>query len=410
MSTWYRAGTITVVNGSTTVTGSGTAWVSAVNIGDAIVLPDGRPYEVTEIVSATSLRIATGYLGSGASGQPYAIIPTRGVTVEFNDNAVALLSLIQEYVDGVLAGRFPNGTAAAPSVSFAARTGTGLRLVPGGNAAAAALLVQINEVEKLRFNSAGAVLTGLLSGTAVTQSQTDETNGRLMKLRDFGLGALGSSLPTVTAKSQRLAAGFYTWSAGSDFAPGLQGGGAIRLDRSTDRGTWIAALNGGGLGVNEPLIYASGTSGSSGDYGPWRKLYHEGSILGTVSQSGGLPTGAVIERGSNANGEFVRFADGTQICWLVVNMGPRLAFGVGSYTDPYRTASSAWAFPAAFSVAPNYQGSAVVNTTTGARKTHTIVAQGVSASNVIGIQAISNSGDAIDIDVTGHFFAIGRWF
>ncbi|MCP3177314.1 hypothetical protein MJO47_09405 [Desulfuromonas sp. KJ2020] len=38
-------------------------------------------------------------------------------------------------------------------------------------------------------------------------------------------------------------------------------------------------------------------------------------ILGTVSQSGGVPTGAIIERGSNANGEYVKFADGTLICW-----------------------------------------------------------------------------------------------
>lgn len=38
------------------------------------------------------------------------------------------------------------------------------------------------------------------------------------------------------------------------------------------------------------------------------------NLVGTVSQSGGIPTGAVVERGSNANGEYVRFADGTQIC------------------------------------------------------------------------------------------------
>lgn len=42
--------------------------------------------------------------------------------------------------------------------------------------------------------------------------------------------------------------------------------------------------------------------------------YAKDNILGTVSQSGGVPTGAIIERGSNANGEYVRFADGTQIC------------------------------------------------------------------------------------------------
>ena len=42
--------------------------------------------------------------------------------------------------------------------------------------------------------------------------------------------------------------------------------------------------------------------------------YKKSNILGTVSESGGVPTGAIIERGSNANGEFVKFADGTLIC------------------------------------------------------------------------------------------------
>ena len=42
------------------------------------------------------------------------------------------------------------------------------------------------------------------------------------------------------------------------------------------------------------------------------EFFRRSNILGTVSQSGGVPTGAIIERGSNANGEYVRWADGTQ--------------------------------------------------------------------------------------------------
>lgn len=42
--------------------------------------------------------------------------------------------------------------------------------------------------------------------------------------------------------------------------------------------------------------------------------YGKDNILGTVSQSEGVPTGAIIERGSNANGEYVKYADGTLIC------------------------------------------------------------------------------------------------
>jgi hypothetical protein len=45
------------------------------------------------------------------------------------------------------------------------------------------------------------------------------------------------------------------------------------------------------------------------------KLFRRDNILGTVSQSAGVPTGAIIERGSNANGDFVKYADGTAICF-----------------------------------------------------------------------------------------------
>ena len=42
--------------------------------------------------------------------------------------------------------------------------------------------------------------------------------------------------------------------------------------------------------------------------------YGKNNIVGAVSQSGGVPTGAIVERGNNANGEFAKFADGTLIC------------------------------------------------------------------------------------------------
>lgn len=44
-------------------------------------------------------------------------------------------------------------------------------------------------------------------------------------------------------------------------------------------------------------------------------VFARGGILGTVSQVSGVPTGAIIQRGSNASGEFIRFANGTQECY-----------------------------------------------------------------------------------------------
>lgn len=43
-------------------------------------------------------------------------------------------------------------------------------------------------------------------------------------------------------------------------------------------------------------------------------IYKRSNIIGTVGQISGVPIGAVIEGGSNANGEYVKFADGTLIC------------------------------------------------------------------------------------------------
>ncbi|KWV17129.1 hypothetical protein [Xanthomonas translucens] len=67
-------------------------------------------------------------------------------------------------------------------------------------------------------------------------------------------------------------------------------------------------------------------------------------LLGTVSQSGGAATGAVMERGSNGNGSYWRFANGMQVC--VRGIGPfNLATGA-----VYN--SGALTFPAAFSGSP----------------------------------------------------------
>tara|TARA_R100000152_G_C6782307_1_gene219812 strand:- start:40941 stop:41657 length:717 start_codon:yes stop_codon:yes gene_type:complete len=67
-----------------------------------------------------------------------------------------------------------------------------------------------------------------------------------------------------------------------------------------------------------------------GSWGQWFQQYSQKNILGTVSQSGGVPTGAIIERGSNANGEYTKFADGTLICVTVVRSSGPVDSAVGS--------------------------------------------------------------------------------
>jgi len=61
-------------------------------------------------------------------------------------------------------------------------------------------------------------------------------------------------------------------------------------------------------------LTATGTVEASNLTRGGSQVYSRDNILGTVSQSSGVPTGAIIERGSNANGDFVKYADGTMIC------------------------------------------------------------------------------------------------
>ena len=79
-----------------------------------------------------------------------------------------------------------------------------------------------------------------------------------------------------------------------------------------------------------------------------------GNLVGAAAQSGGIPAGAAIERGANANGEYVRLADGTQICWHRADA----VYASGS------TLVAPWIFPAGFSGASriSLQGSIYVST------------------------------------------------
>lgn len=51
--------------------------------------------------------------------------------------------------------------------------------------------------------------------------------------------------------------------------------------------------------------------------GAWERLITSTNMVGTMHQSGGAPAlmCAVIERGSNVNGEYTKFADGTVFAW-----------------------------------------------------------------------------------------------
>ena len=135
------------------------------------------------------------------------------------------------------------------------------------------------------------------------------------------------------------------------------------------------------------------------------EVYTSGNILGTVSQDGGIPTGAIIERGSNANGDFVRYADGTQICtsnFFITGSGTRL--------------ETTWVFPSQFVNADHVSNASVSNNganfdpTTLRDDLLRLFANTSPTVSGVNIGAIFSSSQADDSSFKVFVQAIGRWF
>lgn len=127
----------------------------------------------------------------------------------------------------------------------------------------------------------------------------------------------------------------------------------------------------------------------------WIPLLTDLGPVGTVAQVGGVPTGAIIETGSNANGRYVRLADGTQFC---------IRSGFTMTTTVANTfASATWTFPIAFSANPDvgaWIGSPVSN--------QLMTAAAAPASASAATIRLATSSTLSNQPMT--LFAKGRWF
>ena len=146
--------------------------------------------------------------------------------------------------------------------------------------------------------------------------------------------------------------------------------------------------------------FRADTSGIYYAYGPTdRMVYHQSNTVGTVSQSAGVPTGAVIESGSNANGDYTKYADGTLMCWNNNTGSLDTTNATGAIFNS--TGLISWTYPAPFIAAPT-----VTASTTGTSVRWATV---TSASNTVaGLRALSSISNGTLLPVGA--IAIGRWF
>lgn len=354
---WHSQGTVAVTNGSTAVVGTGTGWFGALQNGWGFVGPDGRIYEIETVTDATNLVLKTAYQGAGAGVQSYAAFPTAGTDVGLVQSLQSLISNYQSIYDGPGQGKFSD------KVVFQGDEDTGLERVGSNEIALLA-----GNVRQLSMKG------GVASGAAVQSSATDATVGKLLMVGAFGLGA---QTPDFIADldNHDTKMGFYgvqTSTLGTRHAD-ASSYGFLLVQRQSVTGISQTYTNSNGQGV----FYRTATSGA---WNAWKRLDPE--------------------RGSNANGDYVRFADGTQIC-------TNQAFQTSASDDVV------WTYPATFlyPVSPGRPAvSGAVSATFGSDAFLGIggIAGSGGIASQVSVRAIELGGSRVALSAS--LIAIGRWF
>lgn len=111
MSRWYRNGTVSVVNGSTTVNGTLSAWSNQVKPGDSISFDAGAKwYEVAAVPGNTEITLGTAFAESTVTDGPYAINRTSPLWSLASELAVKIGALLEAQTDVLTGTGAPSGS------------------------------------------------------------------------------------------------------------------------------------------------------------------------------------------------------------------------------------------------------------------------------------------------------------
>ncbi|WP_018209433.1 hypothetical protein [Sinorhizobium medicae] len=357
---FYSTGTASVAANGTAVTGQGTSWLNAVQPGDLFGTHKGIPIRIASVNGNTSLTLAFPWPGAAQAAAAYEImlVPDAGRVMETTRQLLELLS------DGDLAA-IAALTSAADKLPY--YTGAGV-------AALADLKAKGRDI------IAAADTLGLLGKLGPVWG------GSVRSPANSDVGLVDGDLNTITV------AGVYTLSG--NWANTYAGAASVATT-----GTLVVLQRSANAVFqyfyrDNNQVFRRNTVNGGTSWTDWTIV--ELPVVGTVSNSAGFPAGAVIERGSNANGEYVKFADGTMIC-----TSPEITVSMNQATGNlfYSNAVSA-AMPVLFTgIQP-----------VGFGHIHTTINGWVNARTAFGSwvgAAYSASSRASD---TIRFGAIGRWF
>ncbi|SDB54507.1 hypothetical protein [Pseudomonas sp. NFACC13-1] len=273
--TWYKTGTVSATLNSTAVIGTGTAWTAGCRVGDEFRGPNGKVYEVTGLGSDTAISIYPPYEGPTVSGGSYVLKPVQGYN---KASADALREIVNTY-----------------GAQLAALKTTGnydvLPVTKGGTGGTTQAEAQ----------------TAL--GLAPQTSTSDSTAGRLMLNGAHGLGSV-LTLPVMPTLLTHLPSGLYRGVGGTTVgSPFSTASGFMAFAKRYSTNDTFYTIFAASVGRIFEGWYTTGASSID-----WFEIFTTKNSVGAVSQVGGVPTGALLQRGTTTTGTFSKYACGTLIC------------------------------------------------------------------------------------------------
>jgi hypothetical protein len=222
------------------------------------------------------------------------------------------------------------------------------------------------------------VIRDQLSGQALeigdkTQSATDTTAGKLLKVGDLGWGATGAPVPGDNIDNIVTPGSYFVTTAVATTSPSLPSFGA-------SSGSPLLCFQYDSNNIAQLLVNRSSGDAAIrvkalGVWQPWRNLF--------------------ASRGSNVNGEWVRFEDGTQIC-------------TGSTLTTSSTGDTTWIYPAAFIYPSNpYRLAVTGSVASTAANGWRLVMGGIANGTSINFAALSTANARVEAQAS--LMAIGRY-
>lgn len=302
---------------------------------------------------------------------------TRGLLIASGDAGV---SLREEEFDGTSIPPRPGGIE---NFNYNVRVGTTANFALSGGSLSNAIAYG------LRSEGTAGIRGSYITGCG----DRSITNRGTMLLTQAGTG-LGAVFPGIYTQDFRKTPG-----VDSSFDIEVNNGGQLRINGTGIRG-----------GISRPANSFTREGFISDPRFPDASV-NKADIVGTVSQSSGVVTGEVIERGTNLNGEYVRFADGTQICTRTFDLGDVTANGSGTFTAPYYTNAATVGFAATF-VADPVVSFGFPTPALGGVMARMLMPAGydVTTTGLTSLRVARVSDDATASIVVGTLTAIGRWF